>query len=113
MNFNEYQKKAKKYDCFEADSDPKNPAFVAKLLGLTEEAGEVAGKFKKILRDDNGVISEEKENDVKKELGDVLWYLATISRYMGIDFDDVAKMNLDKLEDRHRRNKLHGSGDNR
>ncbi len=113
MNLNEYQEKAKRYDCFEATNSLKEPGFVAKVFGLSEEAGEVAGKFKKILRDDNGVISQEKENEVKKELGDVLWYVATISRYLGIELEDVAKTNLDKLESRLNRNTLHGSGDNR
>ncbi|MBQ2660045.1 nucleoside triphosphate pyrophosphohydrolase family protein [Candidatus Saccharibacteria bacterium] len=113
MNLNEYQTKIKRYDCFEATDDLGNPGFVAKILGLTEEAGEVSGKFKKVLRDDGGKISAEKKEEIEKELGDVLWYVATIARYLGIELEEVAEKNVEKLESRLKRNVLHGAGDNR
>ena len=113
MDFNEYQKTIKKYDFFEATDDVLAPGFVAKVLGLAGEAGEVAEKFKKIIRDKNGVISKDDKDTIKKELGDVLWYTATISRYLDIPLSEVADANLEKLESRRQRDKLHGEGDNR
>jgi NTP pyrophosphatase (non-canonical NTP hydrolase) len=65
------------------------------------------------LRDKNGVISLSDREEVAKELGDVLWYVAMISEYLELPLSEVAKMNLDKLESRYVRNKIHGAGDNR
>lgn len=113
MNFNDYQAKIIKFDHFSATSDPTEPAFSEKLLGLVGEAGETADKFKKIIRDQDGKITPENTAEIKKELGDILWYLASIARYLEIPLDDVAQTNIDKLESRLQRNKLHGSGDNR
>ena len=113
MEFNEYQEKAKTTDLFTAPKSLTEPAFVAKVLGLSGETGEVCEKFKKILRDKNGKISDEDKAEIAKELGDVLWYIATISRYLDIPMEDVAKANLEKLASRKARNELHGSGDNR
>lgn len=114
MNFNEYQERAKTTDVFtEKPTTLNEPAFVAKLLGLNGETGEVSEKFKKIIRDKGGIISEEDKIEIKKELGDVLWYLALISDYMDISLEDVAKSNIEKLASRKNRNQLHGSGDNR
>lgn len=113
MNFDEYQKKAAKYDLSKATTDLKAVGFIEKVLGLTGEAGETADKIKKIIRDKNGVVSEEDNDLVVKELGDTLWYIASIARYLGVSFSEVAKGNLDKLESRWQRNKLHGEGDKR
>lgn len=113
MRFDEYQKKAKKYDFFEATEDLKEVGFMEKVLGLTGEAGEAADKIKKLLRDKDGVISDEDRALIIKELGDTLWYLASISRYLGVPFSEVAEGNIEKLESRYQRNKLHGEGDNR
>jgi len=113
MNFDDYQLKAKKYDLFEATKDLKSINFSEKILGLVGEAGETADKVKKILRDKNGTISPEDEDLLVKELGDTLWYLASIARYLDIPLSKVAEKNLAKLEDRYQRNQLHGSGDNR
>jgi len=73
----------------------------------------VAEKIKKVLRDNNGVVSGEEKEEIKKELGDVLWYLAQISTELNLSLDEVAKFNIEKLASREKRNKLHGSGDNR
>lgn len=113
MNFDEYAKLAAKYDLFELSSDLKSPNFLEKVLGLVGEAGETADKIKKLLRDKDGLATEEDKEEIKKELGDVLWYLANISRYLDIPFSSVAEKNLEKLESRHSRHLLHGSGDNR
>ena len=113
MDFNEHQKLSEKYDLGEKSAVFTNPALVEKVLGLSGEAGETADKFKKIIRDKNGVPSEEDVEAIKKELGDVLWYVANISRYLDISFSDVAETNLKKLESRYSRNKIHGFGDER
>jgi NTP pyrophosphatase (non-canonical NTP hydrolase) len=82
-------------------------------LGLCGEAGEVAEKVKKMLRDDGGVLSDERRAALAKELGDVLWYAAQLATEAGLELDAVAAANLEKLLSRQRRNVLQGSGDNR
>lgn len=113
MKFNEYQDKATKYDLAEASNDLKSVGFIEKVLGLVGEAGEAADKIKKILRDKDGVVSDEDRELIVKELGDTLWYIASISRYLGVPLSEVASRNIDKLESRYQRNKLHGEGDER
>ncbi len=110
---NEYQEKAKQYDLFQQTEDYKSPASLEKVLGLVGEAGETADKMKKIIRDKDGRISEDDKREVAKELGDVLWYVANIARYLGVSLEEVAEMNLEKLESRKQRNLLSGEGDNR
>lgn len=82
-------------------------------LGLAGETGEVCDKIKKIIRDKKGVIGAEDVEEIKKELGDVLFYLAAQAWELGITLDSVAKGNIDKIADRQKRGKLKGSGDNR
>ena len=76
-------------------------------------AGEAADKVKKILRDKGGYASEEDRTALVKELGDVLWYVANVARYLGVSLSDVAEGNIEKLSSRKKRNKLHGEGDER
>ena len=83
------------------------------ILGLVGEAGELANKYKKILRDDNGVLSEEKRQALIDELGDVLWYCAALAQDLDTNLEVVARRNLKKLADRKAANTLRGSGDNR
>ena len=113
MEFDEYQKKAAKYDLADATSDLKSVGFIEKVLGLVGEAGETADKIKKILRDKDGEASDEDSTLVVKELGDTLWYIASIARYFDISLSEVASGNIEKLESRRQRNKLHGEGDER
>ncbi len=113
MDLDKYQKRAAKYDLFETTVDLKSPGFLEKILGLTGEAGEAADKVKKILRDKGGYASEEDKAELVKELGDVLWYVANVARYLDTDLSEIAKGNINKLESRRKRNKLHGEGDNR
>jgi NTP pyrophosphatase (non-canonical NTP hydrolase) len=82
-------------------------------LGLVGEAGEVAEKVKKILRDKQGILDAETKQALQKELGDVLWYLAAIATELDLSLDDVALMNQQKLQSRKLRNALSGNGDNR
>lgn len=109
MEFKEYQEKAWSTAIY----PNKTNNIYYPTLGLAGETGEVCEKIKKIMRDDNGVVSPEKKELLKKELGDIMWYIAALSTELGIEMDDVAKTNIDKLFSRKERDKLHGSGDNR
>ena len=109
LNFDEYQTAA----AFTADYARmgKNPNYPA--LGLAGEAGEVCEHIKKIERDDAGIITRKRRHALKKEIGDVLWYIATLCTELDLSMADVAQGNLDKLADRHARGVIHGSGDER
>ena len=87
---------------------PENKALEYLSLGMTSEAGEVAGKVKKFIRDGN--LSPK---DVVKEIGDVLWYCARLSDELGYTMSEVLVMNRDKLVDRNNRDMIKGSGDER
>jgi NTP pyrophosphatase (non-canonical NTP hydrolase) len=87
--------------------------FIYPTLGLVGEAGEVAEKVKKILRDDAGEVSDEKRAAIKKELGDVLWYLTQVATELDLSLDEIAEANLEKLLKRKAEGKLGGSGDDR
>ena len=82
-------------------------------LGLVGEAGEIANKVKKMMRDHDGVITDETRGALKSELGDVLWYAAMLAVEIGVSFEDVAEGNLNKLNDRALRGRLQGAGDER
>ena len=87
--------------------------LMAYILGLGGESGEVLEKVKKIVRDKGGVLTAEDKEKIVKELGDVLWYIAVIADGLNYDLQEVADINIKKLQDRKKRNKLKGSGDNR
>ena len=108
MTLNEYQQHA-----LETAIYPENRRIIYPTLGLTGEAGEVADKVKKVIRDGHEEFSDEKRLEIVKEIGDVLWYCATLSRDLGYELDDVAQMNVDKLRSRIQRHTISGSGDNR
>ena len=88
-----------------------NPIYPT--LGLCGEAGEVADKVKKVIRDRGGSFSPEVIEALKLELGDVLWYVAQLSTELGLDLADVATANLEKLASRAARNVISGDGDQR
>ncbi len=88
-------------------------AVVYPTLGLANEAGEVAGKIKKIFRDKGGGLSEADQQALKSELGDVLWYLAQMCTELGLSLDEVAESNLSKLTSRLERGQIGGEGDER
>jgi len=77
------------------------------------EAGEIAEKVKKILRDSNGVVGEAIKRELAKELGDVLWYLTQLVTELGLSLEEIAADNIKKLSSRQDRSRLRGSGDNR
>ena len=108
-DFNTYQTRA-----WETAVYPNRGGNLAyTVLGLNGEAGEVAEKVKKILRDHDGVVDDAARHALAKELGDVLWYVAAVCSELGLSLADVAADNLAKLSDRRDRGALHGSGDNR
>ena len=115
MDFNEYQRLAKGTDLDKpgATDQVMYPGFMDKILGLSGEAGEFTDKVKKIVRDKEGKISPEDKEELLKELGDVLWYVALVAEYMGVSFEEVAEKNIEKLASRQKRGTLTGSGDNR
>lgn len=120
--FGEYQREANflkiSLDKF-MELHPDTPADVKLLLALTYdglgmgEAGETQGKIKKIIRDAGGIITVENIIEIKKELGDQLWYIASMCDTLGLKMEDVASGNIEKLQGRRDRGTLHGSGDNR
>ncbi|MGL4611949.1 MAG: nucleoside triphosphate pyrophosphohydrolase family protein [Trueperaceae bacterium] len=109
MDFNKYQTESRKT----AQRVYTEHAIIYPTLGLTNEAGEFAGKVKKIFRDKGGQISEEDQQALKGELGDVLWYLAQLCTELNLSLEDVAEHNLNKLFSRLERNQIAGEGDNR
>jgi NTP pyrophosphatase (non-canonical NTP hydrolase) len=82
-------------------------------LGLSNEAGEVLGKIKKVIRDYNCKISESTKKEISKELGDVLWYISNLAKELDLSLDDIARENLEKLFSRKERNLIKGDGDER
>ena len=110
MEMIEYQKEALKTAQFPPVGKFK---WIYPALGLAGESGEVCEKLKKIIRDNKGKITSEKREELKKELGDVLWYVAVLAHELDIYLEDVAISNVMKLRDRKERNQIGGSGDER
>ena len=120
LDFNKYQKKAHETADYPEDKiiDTKEGVehyinYIYPALGLSEEAGEVAGKYAKVVRDNAGVIDEELKREIVKELGDVLWFISELCTNLNVSLAEVAQKNLDKLASRKARGVIHGSGDNR
>lgn len=109
MDLNQYQNSALKTAIY-----PRQGAnFTYPALGLVGEAGEVADKLKKVIRDNDGVLTDPVRDAVAKELGDVLWYLAVLANELDYDLNTIAEDNILKLLSRQERGVLAGSGDNR
>ena len=113
MTFDEYQKQA----LTTAYTDPE---YVDTLMdktiwamGVAGEAGEVVEKWKKIVAYKHGVVGKEELADFKKELGDVVWYIAVLAHSLGLSFEEVMQLNVQKLADRKKRGVIKGKGDNR
>tara|TARA_R100001015_G_C4619386_1_gene176102 strand:+ start:375 stop:704 length:330 start_codon:yes stop_codon:yes gene_type:complete len=101
ISANEYQEKCKATAIY-----PKKDAIAYLSLGLVSEAGEVAGKVKKHIRDGT-------ESNVASEIGDVLWYCAMLANELDANLGKIMEDNLHKLSSRKERGTLSGSGDNR
>ncbi len=108
MTFDEYEQKA-----MQTALEYGDQAFNYGGLGLASEAGEVAGKLKRVIREDNNIITPEMRETLKKELGDVLWYINYLAVKLDIPLKDVAAANIEKLQSRKERSTLKGQGDDR
>ena len=108
MTINEYQNLA-----LETAIYPRKYKVIYPALGITGEAGECSDKIKKVIRDNNGEFTDEKKKEIAKEIGDVLWYCAALANDIGYSLDEIANLNIEKLQSRKVRNKINGSGDNR
>lgn len=118
MTINEYQKEAHKTADYIVPAVTDGDVlvmtdYVYPALGLAEEAGEVAGKYAKAVRDCNGIIDDERRDAIVKELGDVCWFVAELATLLDVTLEDVMQHNIDKLRSRAKRGVIHGSGDNR
>ena len=90
-----------------------NAQLMGMVLGLGGESGEVLEKFKKLLRDQQGTITEEDKQAIIKELGDILWYVTAVAHLLGSSLEEVARRNNAQLASRQQRGQLRGSGDDR
>lgn len=108
LGFNEYQEATRSTAIYPADK-----AIEYTVLGLLSEAGEVAGKVKKVIRDNDGVFSPAKSAEIADEVSDCIWYVARVLDEIGYSFEEVAAENLRKLQSRKERGVLGGSGDKR
>ncbi len=108
MDLSEYQRESRRTAEY-----PREAWLAYPALGLAGEAGEVAEHAKKAIRDDAGKVSDERRAAMSKELGDVLWYVAQLASELGLDLDEIAGQNLEKLFSRQARGVLSGSGDDR
>lgn len=109
MTFSEYQQSSRATAVY--NDLGKN--FIYPTLGLASEAGEVAGKVKRIARDHGGEITDQVREGIHNELGDVLWYLAQLATEFNMTLEEIAASNIAKLTSRKERGVLHGSGDQR
>jgi NTP pyrophosphatase (non-canonical NTP hydrolase) len=107
MTFNDYQKKAL------STAIDEGSELEQRVLGLVGESGEIADKIKKWYRDDKADHKKLDKQSIADELGDLLWYVATLADFLGYEFDQIAKDNVAKLASRNQRGKLGGSGDSR
>ncbi|MBD5357353.1 MAG: nucleoside triphosphate pyrophosphohydrolase family protein [Bacteroides sp.] len=108
MELNDYQKAALATAIYPND---RTVSYLA--LAICGEAGELADKVKKVLRDKDGLFSEADKQALALELGDVMWYVANLSEGLGYPLSDIAQMNIEKIAGRVKRGTLHGAGDNR
>lgn len=108
MTLNEYQQKA-----LETAIYSKEYKIIYPALGMCGEAGEVADKVKKVIRDNHQEFTPEKKGEIAKEIGDVLWYCATLAHDLGYSLEEIAEINYAKLKSRQMRGKINGEGDNR
>jgi len=113
LEFDDYQAEAGKTAIYPEAGTASFNAVAYTVLGLSNEAGEVAGKLKKVWRDNEGKIGPEQEKALAGELGDVLWYLSAVASELGYTLSELAEANLSKLSSRAERGVIGGSGDNR
>jgi NTP pyrophosphatase (non-canonical NTP hydrolase) len=108
MDFNKYQETA-----VETAIYPSTHRILYPALGMAGEAGEVANKVKKIIRDGPENMPDDWKDQIASEIGDVLWYCAALSNDIGIPLALIAAQNRDKLLARKQKGTIQGSGDKR
>ena len=108
MTVNEYQNEALKTKIYKTSMN-----IIYPTLKLNGEAGEVAEKVGKCMRDNNGIFTDEIKLAIAYEIGDVIWYCSALSNDIGFTLDEICKLNIEKLQKRKAENKIHGEGDNR
>lgn len=113
MNIQDYSDKALTTLLGNHDIKDLDATLLSQVFGLVGESGEVAEKFKKLIRDKEGRLSDEDKAEIIKELGDILWYVNSVSHLLGYTLEDVAQKNLSKVLGRKERGVTSGSGDNR
>lgn len=113
MEMSKYQEHTRSTAIYPGAGQRITSGVVYTSLGLAGEAGEITNKVKKVLRDNDGVLTPEVAEDLAKEIGDVLWYLARLADELGYPLGNIAEGNLAKLTARKERGVLGGSGDNR
>lgn len=118
LRANVYQLEARKYSDYPLgriglDDTNHIVNYLYPAMALAEEAGEVAGKYAKAIRDNGGVIDEERKLAIIKELGDVMWFVADLATNLNVSLEEVMQKNLDKLASRKARGVIHGDGDDR
>ncbi len=113
MTIDEYSKQAMTTLSHDYAYGDITPQMMGMVLGLSDESGEVLGKFKKLLRDKRGVLTDEDKLEIVKELGDILWYVNAVAELLDSSLEEVAQKNTEKLASRQQRGVLGGSGDNR
>lgn len=111
--FDNYQEDAGTTAYYPGSDTGTKEAIAYTILGLIGEAGEVANKYKKVLRDKGGYADLDDLTAIAREIGDVLWYCARLASELGANLSTIAAENYRKLNDRSQRNVLHGSGDDR
>lgn len=111
LSFDDYQSLARRTAVYPGRDEDGVAAYPA--LGLAGEAGEVCEKIKKAIRDDQGQITERRRRMLRKELGDVLWYVAALCSELEVSMEEVARQNVEKLNSRQQRGVLGGDGDER
>jgi len=113
MNISDYSEQAMTTLVGDHATTDMDASLISQVFGLVGESGEVAEKFKKLIRDNAGRITDEDKKEIIKELGDILWYINSVSYLLGYSLEDVAKINLEKVLSRKERGVTAGSGDNR
>lgn len=113
MNIQDYSTQALSTLLGDHDIADMDATLISQVFGLVGESGEVAEKFKKLIRDKKGQISDEDKAEILKELGDILWYVNSVAHLLGSSLDEVASKNLEKVLSRKDRGTMMGSGDNR
>ena len=113
ITFNGFQSECVRTDVGTSAQDNLKPGWMYYVLGIGGETGELLEKVKKLFRDDYGEVTEERRKAIALEMGDILWYMARLCDHLDLKFDDVAFMNIEKLQSRMDREKLHGDGDER